>query len=363
MKALTTPLCLLALVALVLFAATAGAEEILLNSGSGIEGEIQSIDHESMKVKTKDGESITLLRGAVDPHYYYSEWTDRMDKTAENHLRAGVFAFENGLFNQARSQYRKAQKLDKELVKKFEEEIVPKIKEGVAAKLLAMAQAAVAAENYRKAETIAAKLLTRLEDTAAAEEARKLIAGVHTWELDKDQERLVKRLARHLPKDEKKALSEKTRIASRAEPIERRIASARKTASAAIKSSSENRKKGAFEQAGKQFASQVKAIDKLIKDSPDDKALNDYLMGLREIAVREGVDAHIAAGNVYVSRRSFPNALKQGEAALAIDPDSVKAKKFVAETTEASKYDNTWFTTVARGGRPGGMRGGGGRRR
>ena len=356
MKSVFTTTLVLALC--VTIAGSVAAEEILLNSGSGIEGEIISVDKDEMKVKTKDGE-ITLLRGAVDPHFYYTEWKNRMEKTAENHLRVAVFAFENGLFNQARSQYRQAQRKDKELVKKFEEEIVPQIKEGVAEKLLAMAQSAVASKDYRRAETIAAKLLTRLEDTAAAAEARDLIASVHLWEMDDDQQRLAKRLARHLPKDEARAVRDRDRIVTRAAPIERRIDHARRSMTRGLREDSGTRSRGHFQNAAREFERQVTAADRLIKDAGEDAGLVEYLTGLREIAVREGVDAWIAAGNVDVARRSFPNALESGNRALALDPDSAKAKKFVAEVTEASSYNNGWFTTYARGGRPGG----GGRRR
>lgn len=364
MTRLTSTILVLALTLTAFAVSPAQAEEILLNTGSGIEGTIQSVDQTSMTVKTKDGETVELMRGAVDPHFYYTAWSKRMEQTAENHLRVAVFTFENGLFNQARSQYRKAQSKDKELVKKFEAEIVPDIKEGIAQKLLGMARAAVEANEYRKAETIAVKLLTRLEDTKAAEEARTLIASVHTWELDNDQERLIKRLTSKLPKDEKKALRTRTRISDRAGPIEKHIKDARAMVTKALGEKSQNRQKGIFEQAAKKFEAQVRAVDKLLKDATEDEALTHYLQGLREIAVREGVDAWLAAGNVNVSRRSFPAAIKQGEKALALDPDSAKAKKFVAEATEASRYNNGWFNTVARGGRPGtGGRGGGGRRR
>lgn len=345
-------------------AGTAIAEEILLNSGSGIEGEITSVDQESMKVKTEDGKNITLLRGAVDPHFYYSAWKERMEQTAENHLRVAVFAFENGLFNQARSQYRQAQRKDKELVKKFEEEIVPEIKEGVAEKLLAMAQAAVAAKDYRRAETIASKLLTRLENTAAAAEARDLIASVHLWEMDNDQQRLAKRLARHLPKDEAKAVRDRDRIVNRTAPIERRLDTARRSMTRGLRETSATRSRGHFRSAAKEFERQVKALDKLIEDAGEDTALVEYLNGLREIGVREGVDAWIAAGNVDLSRSSFQNALEAGNNALALDAESAKAQKFVAEVRQAEQYNNGWFTTYARGGRPGAGRArGGGRRR
>jgi tetratricopeptide (TPR) repeat protein len=334
------------------FTSQAFAEEVLLNTGSGIEGEIEKIDHLSLTVKSADGKSLKLLRGAVDSHFYYTAWNKRVEKTAEAHLRLGVFAFENGLFNQARSQYRKAQSLDKALVEKFEREIVPQIKEGIAAKLLAMAQAAVKEKRIHKAETIARKLLTRLDDTKAAEEARRLIADVHLWEVDADQERLVKRLSRYLPKDAKASLKTRERVSSRAAPIERKIEKSRRLKTRALRTKSANRQKGIFEQAAKQFESQVSSIDKLMETAADDEALMAYLGGLREIAVREGVDAWIDAGNVNMVRSSFPNALKQGNRALALDPDSAKAKKFVAEVTESASHNNLFWG-----------RGGGGRRR
>jgi hypothetical protein len=160
----------------------------------------------------------------------------------------------------------------------------------------------------------------------------------------------VKRLSRYLPKDAKASLKTRERVSARAAPIERRIDKSRRLKTRALRTKSANRQKGIFEQAAKQFESQVKSIDKLMDTAADDEALMAYLGGLREIAVREGVDAWIDAGNVNMVRSSFPNALKQGNRALALDPDSAKAKKFVAEVTQNASQNNLFW------GRGGGRR-------
>ncbi|MDA1193705.1 MAG: hypothetical protein O2894_00820 [Planctomycetota bacterium] len=332
---------------ILLLATSAFADEIMLNSGDTVEAEIVSVDHTGMTVKTAE-KTVEYAPADLDPQYYYGEWSDRAGKDAESHLRLAVFAFENGMFNQARSHYRKAQALDKALVEKFEAEIVPQIKEGIAAKLLAMARSAFAAKDYHKAEEIVAKILTRLEDTKAAAEARDILADVHLWELDHDQERLLKRLTQYLPKDEAEALRVRDRIASRVAPIEKRIDNARNTVTRGLRTTSANRSKDIFKEAGLEFERQVKAVDKRVAEAGDDAALKEYLAGVREIAVREGVDAYLHAGNVYMVRTSFNDAKKMAAAALAVDPASVKAKKFNEEVIEAEKQNSRWWTTAAR---------------
>ena len=333
----------LTITALVLaFALPVIAEEVLLNSGAEIDGEIVKVDHTGITVKAGD-KTIDVTPGDLDPHYYYSQWSKRIKKDPEQHLRLAVYAFEHGMFNQARSQYRKAERLDKEMVKKFEEEVVPEIKEGIAEKLLAQARVAIDKGDYKTGEQIVAKILTRLEDTQAAAQARNVLASIHLWELDKDQERLVKRLAKHLPKDEAEALKVQDRVVGKVAPIERRLESARRLVTKGLQTKTSNRQKGIFQQAAKKFEGVIKSTDKLIADAGDDDALVEYLMELRDIATREGVDAWVHAGGVLVIRSSFNDALEMANRALALDPENAQAKKFYQEVQRAAAMNSGWW--------------------
>ena len=319
----------------------ASAEEVLLNDGTAVEAEIQSIDETGMTV-TYEGKTLTVKPSDVDAHYYYTLWAKRAEKTADSHLKLALFAYENGLFSQAKTQYDKAKRLDAEAVKVFEDEVIPKLKEGVAAQLLALTRQAIAKEDWDQAKRLASKILTQLEDTQAAAEAREKLASVHLWQMSKDQERLVRSLARYLPKDEEQALKTQERISQKLDPIQRRMTQAEDLSTKALRTNSTNRQKGVFQQAGQRFDKIVKDLDKLAAEAAGDDALLAHIEELRKTAVRDGIDAYVAAGQVYLVRRSYEEAMKMANAALLLDPDSAAAKHFQQQTLRGSQMRGGW---------------------
>lgn len=334
--------CGLATLAILVFAGAASAEEVLLNDGSAMEGEIQSVDEKGVTVLS-EGKAHTVAPGDLDAHFYYTQWAKRVKKDAESYLRLAVFAYENGMFPQARSQYRRAERLDKELVKQFEKDVIPRIKEGIASNLLDLARQAIKKEDWNQAKRLASKILTELEDTAAAGEAREALASVHLWQLSKDEERLVKSLAHYLPKDEERALQTQARIVKKVEPIQRRIKSAQDLVTKGLRTKSANRQKGVFKQAAQKFEKIVRDLDKLAADAAGDEALLGQLEELRTTAVRDGIGAYVNAGQVYLIRRAYEDAMQMANKALALDPKSAEAKQFQQRTLRGSQMRNGWW--------------------
>jgi len=307
-----------------------------------LDGEIQSVDENGMVVKTAD-ETVTLEPDHVDAHFYYQEWSKRVKDDAEGHLRLAVFAYENGMFNQARSQYRKAQRLDKELVKRFEKEIVPKIKEGIADRLLGLVHSAIERKDWTKAKQIAAKILTEMEHTKAADKARDALASVHMWQLGDDEKRLVRSLEQYLPKDEKEALKVQDRISKKLEPVERKIEKNRKLSTQALRTKSANRQKDIFQQVAKRYEALLKDLDKLEKDAGDDAALKARIAEDQKTCKREAIDAWVNAGSTYLVRRSYQDALRMADNALAIDPNDANALGFKQRTLAGSQMRSGWY--------------------
>ena len=315
MKRVLIPTLVLPALVLGLVVVALAADEVLLNDGTEITGEIQSADENGIVIKTGE-KTMTIPPAQLDVHNYYQAWKKRLPKDdAKAQLRIGVFAYENGLFNQAKKHYDKAKRIDKAVVADFEANIVPQIAEGVAAKLLQQARAAVDRKDWVAAERIAAKILTQLENTKAAAEARNVLGSVHLWQLNADEERLIKHLTRYLPKDEAGKLREQERILKRMEPINRRMKSARDMVNKGLRTKSQNRAKGVVQQAGKRFDKIVQDLDKLAGEAGDDEALKQYIGEQRKIAVREGVEAYVNAGNVYVQRRAYQDAQRMANAA------------------------------------------------
>lgn len=321
---------------------SAYGDEVLLNGGGAIEGKITSVDEKGIQIES-DGKSILVPPAQLDPHYFYTQWEKRVPNEAGPRLRLAVYAFENALFNQARSQYRKAQKLDPAAVKDFEANVIPKIKEGVASRLLEQARLAAKNGKWNEAERIAAKILTQLEDTAAAESARKFVANAHIQQMDADEKRLVKRLARYLPKDQAKALAQREKLGKRLAPIERKMDRARRRVVQGLQTRSQNRSKGIFKDAGRQFESVIKSLNKLEADAGDEEALKANIDELRSVAQREAIEAYIHAGNVFLVRGAFNDATAMANLCLAIDPDSPVAQQFSQRVQTSAQMRSGWW--------------------
>ena len=88
-------------------AAVAAGEEVLLNGGDGIDGKIVKVDEHGIVLES-DGKTLTLPPENLDPLNYYHKWSKHVENNAKARLRLAVFAFENGLFSQARSQFHAA---------------------------------------------------------------------------------------------------------------------------------------------------------------------------------------------------------------------------------------------------------------
>jgi len=322
---------------------TAFGDEVLLNDGASIKGKVTAADEKGITVES-DGKSVLVSPDQLDPHYYYTQWNKRVPKDAKAHLRLAVYAYEHALFNQARSQYRKAQQLDKEVVKQFEETVIPKIKEGVAEKLLAQAQVAVKNEKWHDAERIAAKILTQLEDTKAAETARQLISNVHINQVSADEKTLVKRLARYLPKDEAKALKQREDLGKKLAPIERKIDKARRRVTQGLQTRSQNRSKNVFKSAAEQYERIIKDLDKLDAQAAGEgqEAFREYVDQVRDVAKRECIEAWIHVGNVLLVRGAFNDATAVANRMLAIDPESEVARAYEQRVLTSAQMRSGW---------------------
>lgn len=89
-----------------------------------------------------------------------------------------LWAYENGLFNRARAQYRKVQKLDPKLAAKAKSQLVPDVRAGIANTMVAGARDRMADGHFGEAKKILSKVVTALGDTESASAARALIPSV-----------------------------------------------------------------------------------------------------------------------------------------------------------------------------------------
>ena len=110
-----------------------------------------------------------------------------------------------------------------------------------------------------------------------------------------------------------------------------------------LRTKSTNRQKDTFKTAAKRFESIIKDLDKLKKDAAGDEALGAYIDEVRQTAVRDGVDAYVHAGSVYLIRRAYNDALEMANAALALDPDSQHAKSFYQRVLQGSQMRSGWW--------------------
>jgi tetratricopeptide (TPR) repeat protein len=324
-------------------------DEILLHNGTEVRGEILDVDREKgVKIKTENGIRTIPLRN-VDAYHFYNLLKSRIPDNAEAHLNAARFCYENGLFSHARHEYRRAGQLDAKAVEQFEKETLPGIREELAKALIATAKRHAAKEDYDFAERALAEILTEMSETASADEARRLIAHYYFALADKDEQRRMKRArdqARQDKRDEAKLERERERVV---DPIARKIESAQAQALKGLRKKNTNESRNTLQAAARKFESALKSIASARKqlEKKPDAVLGQHLDELEKVAKREGVEAYVHVGSIYMIRRDYKNPLQSARMALSIDSESEYAREFEARVVSEAQVRQGW----GRGGR------------
>ncbi len=340
----------LALLLCVVPAAFAEETMVMLRDGTMRKGEIVSVSENGIRLKTGTGE-LSLSQKKLDGLAFYVLWAQHVKDDAKGNLQLAVFCYERGYPNQSRLHYYIAKALDPKLVEKFETEILPKIRDDIAKELLKTAHRARGESNYQLAERACSMILTEFDECHAADEAGRLLSSLHMREVGESDDKRASRmeeLEKKQAKEELKAERARTKVI---DPLERRIRRGQEKVVSGLRTKNSGQKRNKLESAAKYFENTIKQIEKAKSTHTEDAQLTVELDELLKLAQKEGVEAWVNVGSVYIIRRDYKNSLSCAQRALAIDGDNQFARDFNQRVMVEAQWRQGWGGAGGRGGR------------
>ena len=359
-------LTILAVGTVALSAAAARAEDILLEDGRVVQGEILEVREDGIRAtgRPRDGGMVEMVIRAdlLDAEWYYAKRDKAAGDDAKAHIKLALWAVEKGLFSRAEAQIRRATQLDAKLVKDIREGVLPGIREGIAAKVLASAKADVKEGRVELAQKKVELLLARAPDTPAGAEAADFITEVETkvdQKIARDQEEARAKLA----EEERKAEEARDRLLA---PVEETLAKGRKLGTSALQEDNQPR---AIEMLGAALEMGNAALEKLesiAKQKSDDATLAPRVAELKGRVTTAMVRGTLHRAEMFVWRGSLPQAKAEIEKVRKLEPGNTDAEALldrIQDTEESLNDEQRWRRGGIGDSRFGGRRGGGGGRR
>ncbi len=292
-----------------------------LVDGTTVEGSVKATDAEQI-VFLAAGETDlrTLRKDQVDPISWYLARSSDSSLTAADRLELARGAIDDGLFEAAELEMARVVDLDASL----EEEALLTLEQGresYAGRLTRESDRALASGDRAGARRLAGRVLTEFPETEAASSAQGLVERLHADigepEPVVEEEANGLRLVSTSKSDRR--LSDADKYLKRAE--KRNLSALQKSGSAA---------KQSFENAIKDYEKAIGLLDHVIDDGESSVEQRLRAQQRRESAVDAAVDAHVELASFYMHRGSYPQSQEIAEAALALAPESERAREMVA---------------------------------
>ena len=346
--------------------ALADVQDILLDDGRVVRGEILEIRDDGLRVKggVKSGgqAEIVIRADLLDAEWFYGIRDKAAGEDAKAHLKLAMWALDRGLFSRAQLQVRRAAAIDPKLVKDILEGKLPDIRDGIAAKILESARRDAKegrpANAVRKVEI----LLARLPDTPAGAEAADYLAELETQVGEKEKKDQDDARAK-LAEAERKAQEDCDRLLT---PVEETLTKGRARASAALGEDNQPKAVEMLGEALKMGDAALERLESLSKQKTDDAMFQGRVAELKTRITAAMVKGRLHRAEMFVWRGSHPQAKAEIAKVRELDPGNLDAEALetrIDESEEDTKDDRNW-TRGARGdSRFGGRRGGGGGRR
>lgn len=333
------PLALLllsaALLAALAPAASAQDELVVLRDGKALQAKVTATTVDSVSVSFKQGEAqVKAVLSAEDlaPHSFYRLRSRAMEKTVENHLALARWSLDNDLIALAKVQADQARKLDPEAVERRLSDKA--VRERVAGKLLDYARRQIARGRFDEAERWLDTVIEEFDDTHG-DKARELVRELAKEQMMRAEERERARRAKlEAMKDAKQRAAAEARIKA-LEPIVRARDRAQRMFSEAVTVRGTKAKRR-FEAVAKLAVAAMERAKRIERDTVDGRELDTLIDELKRIAVK----SHLHAGRVELLRRSYVEAEKDARKALAIDPTSAEATRFLTQIAVIRAIEN-----------------------
>jgi hypothetical protein len=340
------------------------AEDILLEDGRVVRGDILEVREDGLRVKGRPKEGgvaeMVIRADLLDAEWYYGLRDKAAGEDAKSHLKLAMWCVEKGLFSRAQAQIHRAAELDPKLVKDIREGTLPGIREGIAAKVLASARADEKAGRVALAQEKVELLLARMPDTPAGAEAADYLPDIEAKAAEKEAKDQADARAK-LAEEERKAEEARDRLLA---PVEETLKKGKALASRAL---AEDNQPQAIEMLGQALQMGEACIDTLeaiAKEKSGDGTLAPRVAELQARITASMIKGYLHKAEMYMWRGSLPNAKAEIAKVEKLDPGNTDAASLAdrIEDTEKGLNDEQRWRRGGPGGdsRFGGRRGGGG---
>ncbi len=317
---------LLARLALLLALATPGfaSESIKLKNGRVLNGRATAYDADKkvLSFRTDDGQDQTYTLDQLDQRSVYMVNTSLIAQdNAKGQLQLANYARDIGLYAHAARRYGYAETADPSLKDEIEKQRVT-LRKMAADYCMKNAQDMIAKNDIKGAEEWLTTMVQKLPDEPQTEQARALLEQHYTQERNARDDKLEQEHADLLQGDLKKGKEFYDRMITRTK--EGLTAKNSGTAVSTWKSALGDGK------------GVLKEIDRLAKKYASDAKVQDGAAKYRKLTTDQMVDLHLHLASSYTTSSSYKDALKETNAALALDPGNQNALAQRARIEQAS---------------------------
>ena len=348
-----------------LVASFAWADDILLHDGHTVEATVVSSSESGISVSKSlaDGGLMKyeIHASGLDPHWFYAVRNAALGENAQGRLHLALWAYENGLFNRARAQFVRVQKLDPKAAAKFKSQLVPGVRAGIARTMVSAAKDRIADGHFREAKKILSKVVTALGDTESSAAARALLPSVQQG-IEKGnrlREGTVKRDAndavrmRHQENDR------------HLDPVRTLVRQGVHLESRGLSAEHQTPALAAFAQAAGEFHKALRRIAELKKNHADNAELLQSLVAYYQTAGKGWIACHTNRAQIFLTRGDYSDAAAEQKEIEAFEGGGADAAQLASEIQSAQDSDgDSWYWQGDHAfGHRGMHRGRGGRRR
>ncbi len=301
-----------ALALVLLLAPLAGAQSIKLSDGTVVRGRATAYDDakQVLSFRTESGKEVDYRLDQLDERSVYMVHASLVpEDSGRGQLQLANFARDIGLYKHSARRYGLAEKADPSLKDEVEQERTV-LREKAADFCLEQAQEAQAKGDTKEAEKWLTLLIEKLPGEPQAEQAATMLDGLYTTRRHAQDDELEREHAELIQKDLKEAKRRYDRM------IELTKAGLTSRGSTAVKD---------FEGAISDGAFVLKEIEGVRKKYPDVVHVQEGAVKYRALATGQMVDAHLHLASHYTVQTDYKNALRQANAALALDPSNQAA--------------------------------------
>lgn len=313
-----------------------GQEEmVVLRDGKALRAKVTATTVDSVSVAFQQGGAqVKAVLSADDlaPHNFYRLRSRSMKPTVENHLALARWCLDNDLIALAKVEADHARKLDPEAVEKRLSDKA--VRKRVGDKLLDYCRRQITRGRFDEAERWLNTVIEDFDETHG-EQARALVREMTKEQMMRAAEREAAKRDKLEAMNDAEARARAEARMKRLQPIERARDQAKRRFNEAVTVRG-TRAKRRFQAVAKLAMATVARAKRIERDSVDGRELDMLIEELERIAVK----SHLHAGRVELLRRSYVEAEKAARRALAVDPSSEEATRFLTQIAVIRAIEN-----------------------